>query len=146
MARGKNGVTSQAGLKVDRPHPYLRTTGWTGLIDSKAPLLRFRMDVPLVVPPSGKMQKTGYCPVSSIIFYLSAISSTCLFLLSFEPSLVMKMQPRAWHITPKKCTFLNALFAANAVLKWAIRINGSSHDVWFDTIVEVYLGRTYFSL
>jgi hypothetical protein len=91
--------------------------------------------VPFVVPPSGKIIRGGYLPVSSMAFYLSPICNTILFNSSGVPPRSMNIKFRALNICPASGTEASSFFAAKEHPNTLFKMIVSTHEEWLQTIV-----------
>ena len=86
MTKGSISIISKEGITLPSK-PHFIITGLTVFSAINAPFLKLIKDVPLVVPPSGKISKGKYFPVYSIKSYLSLIKLKTYALFSSVPPL-----------------------------------------------------------
>jgi hypothetical protein len=72
IINGKSSIISNEGIKVPSKL-HFNITGLIYFPDIKAPFLNLSNEEPLVVPPSGNINKGKYSPELSIKSYLSLI-------------------------------------------------------------------------
>jgi hypothetical protein len=100
--------------------------GRTVFSAKNAPFLNLIMLEPLVVPPSAKIKKGAYLPVSSISSYRSLIAINALAFFSSLPPLGMYIESIELINVLNKGTLLNSWLGAKAGLTFLIKTTASS--------------------
>ena len=106
IINGKSSIISKDGVN-DPSRLHFKITGFIYFPEINAPFLNFSNEDPLVVPPSGNINRGKYLPVLSIKSYLSLIKLKTYFLFSSDPPLGIYIESIVLAILLINGAFLN---------------------------------------